>query len=101
MTPDSTLIQDSMAELSIYKDDLQTKLGPYTQEAGERLGTDLQKLFDKLRDHMIDGREQMEKYSLELTTMMEQNADDVRVRVTAYTRKLKKRLSKDTEEIKR
>lgn len=99
--PNSTLIQDSMSELSMYKDDVQTKLAPYAQEAGEHLAADLQKLANKLRDHMMEGREQMDKYSQELQTMMEQNADDVRTRVSAYTRKLKKRLNKDTQEIKR
>ncbi|XP_041665539.1 apolipoprotein Ea [Cheilinus undulatus] len=96
-----TLIQDSMSELSMYKDDLQIKLAPFAQEAGERLGTDLAQMIQKLRDHMLEAREQMGKYSLELQTMMEQNVDDVSVRVNAYTRKLKKRLSKDTQEIKR
>lgn len=85
----------------MYKDDLQTKLAPYTQEAAEHLAVDLQKLGGKLREHMSEAQEQMEKYGLELQTMMEQNAEDVRARVTAYTRKLKKRLNKDTQEIKR
>lgn len=97
----STLIQDSMSELTMYKDDLETKLAPYTQEAAERMAIDLQKMGDKLREHMSEAREQMEKYSVELQTMMEQNADDVRARVSAYNRKLKKRLTKDTEAIKR
>ena len=96
----STLIQDSMDELTVYRQDMQTKLAPYTQEAAQRLGDDLEWLGKKLRIHMEDGREQMEKYSAELQTMMEQNADDVRVRVSAYTRKMKKRLNKDAQEIK-
>jgi len=96
-----TLIQDSMSELAVYKDDLQTRVAPYTQEAAERLGKDLQLLVDKLRDRLTEAREQMDKYSQELKTVMEQNVDDVTVRVSAYTRKLKKRLNKDTQEIKR
>lgn len=98
---DSTLIQDSMSELTMYRDDLQTKLAPYTQDAAERLAKDLQNLADKLRGHMIEARKQMEIYSTELQTMMEQNADDVRARVFTYTRKIKKRLNKDTQDIKR
>uniref|UniRef100_A0A8C9X6W8 Apolipoprotein Ea n=1 Tax=Sander lucioperca TaxID=283035 RepID=A0A8C9X6W8_SANLU len=96
-----TLIQDSMAELAMYKDDLQTKLAPFTQDAAETLGKDLQELFNRLGDHMSQAREQMEKYAQELQTMMELNADDVSVRISAYTRKLKKRLNKDTQDIKR
>ncbi|XP_060949370.1 apolipoprotein Ea [Limanda limanda] len=95
-----TLIQDSMSELAVYRQDMQTKLAPITQEAAERLGDDLDWLSKKLRVHMDDGREQMEKYSVELQTMLEQNAEDVRVRVSAYTRKMKKRINKDAEEIK-
>lgn len=90
-----------MSELAMYKDDLEIKLAPYTQESAERLGMELQKLFSKLQEHMLSGREQMLKYSEELQTMMEQNTDDVKVRVSAYTRKMKKRLNKDTQEIKR
>lgn len=97
----STLIQDSMSELAIYKEDVQTKLAPYTQEAVERFSTDMQKMTNRLHDNMISARDQMAKYSTELQTMMEQNADDVRARVATYTRKMKKRLMKDTEEIKR
>lgn len=101
VSSNSTLIQDSMSELTMYKEDVQTKLAPYTQEAAERFSTDMQKMTTRLHDHMTSARDQMTKYSSELQTMMEQNADDVRARVATYTRKLKKRLMKDTEEIKR
>lgn len=97
----STLIQDSMAELAMYKDDLQTKLTPYTQQAAERFGKDLQLLAERLGGHMTDAREQMENYLQELQTMVEQNADDVKARVSTYTRKLRKRLQKDTQDIQR
>ncbi|XP_027891043.1 apolipoprotein Ea [Xiphophorus couchianus] len=96
-----TLIQDSMSELALYRDDMQTKLAPYTHEAAERFGKDLQLLVDRLRGHMTDARGQMENYLQEFQTMMEQNADDVKARVSTYTRKLKKRLQKDTQDIQR
>ncbi|KAI4818198.1 hypothetical protein KUCAC02_011552 [Chaenocephalus aceratus] len=95
-----SLIYDSMSELTQYREDLKTKLGPYTLEAAGTLGRDLQRTFGKLDWHLLEAREQMKKYRLELTTMMEQNTDDVMVRVSAYSRKLKKRLNKDTESIK-
>ncbi|XP_033950927.1 apolipoprotein Ea [Pseudochaenichthys georgianus] len=96
-----SLIYDSMSELTQYREDLKTKLGPFTLEAAGSLGRDLQRTFGKLDWHLLEAREQMKKYRLELTTMMEQNTDDVRVRVSAYSRKLKKRLNKDTQSIKR
>lgn len=99
--PNSTLIQDSMSELAMYKEDIETKLTPYTHEAAERFSTDMQKMTNRLHEHMTSARDQMTRYSSELHTMVEQNADDVKARVATYTRKLKKRLTKDSEEIKR
>ncbi|XP_061597230.1 apolipoprotein Eb-like [Cololabis saira] len=96
-----TLFQDSVAEMSMYKDDLHTKLAPYTQEATERLGRDLQRMAGKLGEHMTDARQQMDLYGQELRTMVELNTDDVRNRLSAYSRKLNKRILKDTEEMKR
>nr|XP_057903177.1 apolipoprotein Ea isoform X2 [Doryrhamphus excisus]XP_057903178.1 apolipoprotein Ea isoform X2 [Doryrhamphus excisus]XP_057903179.1 apolipoprotein Ea isoform X2 [Doryrhamphus excisus]XP_057903180.1 apolipoprotein Ea isoform X2 [Doryrhamphus excisus] len=95
-----TLIQDSMAELDAYREDLEIKLAPYTQETAKRLGSELRGLAEHLYDHMIMYRDQMETYSQELNTLVKQNADDIRLKVSAYTRKMKKRLSKDTMEIK-
>lgn len=82
----------------MYTEALRTKLAPYTQE---RLTKDLQKLGDKLREHLSDAGAQMQKYRLELQAMMEQNIDDVSVKFSTYSRKLRKRLGKDTQEIKR
>ncbi|KAG9334613.1 hypothetical protein JZ751_007436 [Albula glossodonta] len=95
-----TLITDTMAELTIYRDDLQTKLGPYAQDTANQMSEDLQLLFNKLQADMIDAKERSTQYVHELKTMMEQNVDDVKNRVSTYTRKLKKRLGKDTEEIR-
>ena len=85
----------------MYKDDLHTKVAPYTQEAAERLGQDLQLMANKLGDHMAEARQQMNTYAQELQTMVELNVDDVKNRVSIYTRKLNKRLLKDTEDMKR
>ncbi|XP_034017415.1 apolipoprotein Ea [Thalassophryne amazonica] len=97
----STLIQDSMSELAMYRDDLQTKLAPYTQAAGERMSEDLKQLYLKVQDHMNNAKNQMANYGQELQSMVEQNTEDFNARVSTYTRKLKKRLNKDMQEIKK
>nr|XP_015191895.1 PREDICTED: apolipoprotein Eb-like [Lepisosteus oculatus] len=95
------LIRDTMAELSVYSDDLQNKLAPYTKDAGERFARDFAVLRDRLHADMLGARNKAAQYSEEMRVMMEQNVDDVRNRLNLYTRKLKKRLGKDTEEIRR
>ncbi|XP_072530551.1 apolipoprotein Ea [Salminus brasiliensis] len=94
-----TLISDSMAELQMYSDDMQSKFGPYAQETAERFQGDLKLLMNKLQTHMEEAKDRVTEYGQELQTMVEQNADDVKNRVNSYVRKLKKRLSKDTQEI--
>lgn len=97
----STLITDTMAELGKYRDDIQTKLIPYTETSTGQMSQDLQLLVNKLQKDMLDAKERSTEYLGELKTMMEQNSDDVRSRITAYTNKLKKRLNKDAEEIRK
>ncbi|KAI4884669.1 hypothetical protein NFI96_034283 [Prochilodus magdalenae] len=92
-----TLITDTMAELNVYREDIETKLGPY---ATGQVKQDLELLTSKLQSDMVDAKERATLYLREMKTMMEQNADDVKNRLSTYTRKLKKRLSKDTEEIR-
>ncbi|MCJ8728918.1 hypothetical protein PDJAM_G00010010 [Pangasius djambal] len=95
-----TLITDTMAELNVYRADIETKLGPYTTDASGQLKQDLDLLIGKLQTDMLDAKERSNQYLTELKTMMDQNADDVKNRINTYTRKLKKRLGKDTEEIR-
>ncbi|XP_041708329.1 apolipoprotein Eb [Coregonus clupeaformis] len=95
-----TLITDTVAELTVYREDIQTKLGPYAQDTAGLLGQDLQLLTTKLQTDMVDAKERSTQYLGELKTMIEQNADDVHNRGNTYIRKLKKRLNKDTEEIR-
>ncbi|KAM3872723.1 apolipoprotein Eb [Diretmus argenteus] len=95
-----TLITDTMADLTVYRDDIQTKLGPYAEGTVTQLSQDLQLLANKLQTDMMDAKDRSTQYLGELKTMMDQNADDVHNRVSTYTRKLKKRLNKDTEEIR-
>merc|ERR1711962_958039 len=83
-----TLISDTMAELTAYKDEIQTKVSPIADTSASKLQKD-----------MLDAKERSTVYLGELKTMMEQNTDDVRGRISTYTHKLKKRLNKDTEEI--
>ncbi|XP_029360024.1 apolipoprotein Eb [Echeneis naucrates] len=95
-----TLITDTMAELTTYGDEIQTKLGPYTEIPSGQLTQDLQLLANKLHNDMLDAKERSTEYLGELKTMVEQNTDDVRNRISTYTNKLKKRLNKDTEVIR-
>lgn len=88
-----------MAELSKYKDDVQTKLAPYTESSGTQLSQDVQLLFNKLQKDMTDAKVRSTEYLGELKSLMEQNREDVRSRMNTYTNKLKKRLNKDAEEI--
>lgn len=88
-----------MSELAAYREDIQTKLRPYTDDSTGQLSQDLQLLANRLQKDMLDAKERSTTYLGELKTMMEQNSDDVRSRINTYTNKLKKRLSKDTEEI--
>jgi len=94
-----TLISDTMAELTAYKDEIQTKVSPIADTSASKLSEDLQLLANKLQKDMLDAKERSTVYLGELKTMMEQNTDDVRGRISTYTHKLKKRLNKDTEEI--
>lgn len=100
-SPCSTLISDTMAELGTYRENIQTKLMPYTETSTGQLTQDLQLLANKLQKDMLDAKERSTEYLSELKTMMEQNGEDVRGRISTYTHKLKKRLNKDTEEIRK
>ena len=88
-----------MAEVATYRDEIQTKLAPYTGSTGQ-LSEDFQLLANRLQKDMTDAKERSTEYVTELKTLVEQNADDVRQRITTYTNKLRKRLNKDTEEIR-
>uniref|UniRef100_A0A8C5G910 Apolipoprotein Eb-like n=1 Tax=Gouania willdenowi TaxID=441366 RepID=A0A8C5G910_GOUWI len=95
-----TLITDTMAELTVYKDDIQTKLTPFTEASVGKLSQDLTLLFEKLRRDMVDAKDRNVVYLGELKSMLEHNSDDVHGRITTYSNKLRKRLTKDTEEIR-
>lgn len=97
----STLITDTMAELAKYRDDVQTKMMPLTETSAGLMSQDLQLLINRLQRDMLDAKERSTDYLGELKTMMEQNSDDVRSRINTYTNKLRKRLNKDTEEIRK
>ncbi|KAM9738482.1 apolipoprotein Ea [Menidia menidia] len=93
-----TLIQDSLAELSSYRDDVQTKLAPLSLEAAERLQGDLQLLAGRLRGHVAEAGQQVASYGQELQALVD---DSVRLPLETYSRKLAKRLQKDVQEISR
>lgn len=89
-----------MAELTNYRDGIQTKLAPYTDMSSGQLSQDLQLLANRLQRDMLDAKERSSEYLGELKSMMDQNSDDVRNRINAYAHKLRKRLDKDREEIR-
>lgn len=98
----STLITDTMAELKVYRENIEAKLGPYaTTDASEQLKQELDLLTSKLQTDMHEAKERATQYLQELKTMMVQNSDDVKNRIQTYIRKLKKRLGKDTDEIRK
>jgi len=95
-----TLISDTMAELAVYKEEIDTKIAPYAETSAAQLTEDFQLLANRLQKDMVDAKERSTEYLGEIKSMMEQNTDDVRNRLNSYTHKLKKRLNKDTEEIR-
>lgn len=90
-----------MADLGKYREDIHTKLIPYTEMSTGQISQDLQLLFNKLQKDMLDAKERSTEYLSELQTMMEQNNENVRGRISVYTNKLKKRLNKDVEAIRK
>lgn len=95
-----TLITDTMAELQVYKDDIQNKLAPFTQTSADQMSQDMTLLFKKLQNDMIEAKERHIEYLGELKAMVETNTDNVRDRFTSYSNKLRKRLNKDASEIR-
>lgn len=89
-----------MAELTKYREDIQTKLAPYTDISSGQLSQDMQLLFNRLQKDMTEAKDRSTEYVRELKSMMEQNSEDARSRMNTYTNKLRKRLDKDTEEIR-
>lgn len=90
-----------MAELAVYRDDIQAKLAPYADPSNGQMSQDLQLLATKLQNDMLDAKERSSEYLNELKAMLEQNNEEARNRVRTYTNKLKKRLNKDTEGIRK
>ncbi|XP_076008712.1 uncharacterized protein LOC143002479 [Genypterus blacodes] len=93
-----TLITDTMAELTVYRQDIQARLGPYSTTGV--LTEDLQLLANRLQKDMLDAKDRSLEYLGELKSMVEQNSEDVHSSINTYSHKLKKRLNKDTEEIR-
>lgn len=89
-----------MAELAKYREDIQSKLAPYTDHSSSQLTQDMQLLFNRLQKDMTEAKERSTEYLRELKSLMEQNSDDAHSRMSTYTNKLRKRLDKDTEEIR-
>lgn len=90
-----------MAELNVYRADIETKLGPHAKDTSDQLKQDLDLLTNKLQTDMLNAKERSTQYLQELKTMLKQNADDVKNRVNNYIRKLKKRLGTDTDLIRK
>lgn len=88
-----------MAELTKYREDIQTKLVPYTDISSGQLTQDMQLLFNRLQKDMTEAKDRSTEYLQELKSLMAQNGNDARNRMSTYTSKLRKRLDKDTKEI--
>uniref|UniRef100_A0A3Q0SEV9 Apolipoprotein Eb n=1 Tax=Amphilophus citrinellus TaxID=61819 RepID=A0A3Q0SEV9_AMPCI len=95
-----TLITATMAELETYKDNIQTKLVPYTETSTAQLSQDIQLLINRLQKDMLDAKERGTEYHRELQAMVDHNTDDIHGRLNTFIHKLQKRLNKDTEEIR-
>lgn len=96
----STLLTDSVAELAAIRDDIQNKMRPYTDASTGQVSHDLQLLFSRLQHDMLDAKERSTEYLSELKAMVEQNTEDLNSRINTYANKLKKRVNKDTAEIR-
>ncbi|CAL8289958.1 unnamed protein product [Merluccius merluccius] len=95
-----TLITDTMAEISVYREGVTEKLGPYADDTTGQLTKDLQLLVDRLHSDMLEAKEKSRVYLEEVKSLVEQNADETNTRISSYTHKLKKRLNKDKEVIR-
>uniref|UniRef100_A0A8C0J7P8 Apolipoprotein E n=1 Tax=Chelonoidis abingdonii TaxID=106734 RepID=A0A8C0J7P8_CHEAB len=96
----SGLITDTMAEVEVYREQLRAQLGPYAQEAQQRLGSEVAALTGKLRADMEEAKGRLVQYTGDVRLMFDQNLEEVRARVGMYLRKLRKRLGKDAEELR-
>ncbi|XP_005863467.1 PREDICTED: apolipoprotein E [Myotis brandtii] len=90
----SKLMEETMGEVKTYKKELETQLGPMTQETRDRLSKELQAAQARLRSDMEDVRTRLTQYRNEVQTMMGQNSEDVRARLASQLRKLRKRGSR-------
>uniref|UniRef100_A0A803JY40 Apolipoprotein E n=1 Tax=Xenopus tropicalis TaxID=8364 RepID=A0A803JY40_XENTR len=95
------LIKDTMEELSIYAEDMKSKVSPMAQDAQQRFTEEVSALADKLKSDMEDTKNKAIQYSGDLRMMFDQNIEDVQGKVNMYMKKLKKRLSKDSEDLKK
>jgi len=86
-----------MSELALYRDNLNTKLGPFTQERAEALARDLQLMGTKLQTNMAEAGGRATDYSQELRNVLEQSASDLSTTFNAYARKIRKRVNKDKD----
>lgn len=95
-----TLITDTMAELETYKNNIQTKLVPYTETSTAQLSQDVQLLINRLQKDMLDAKDRGTEYHSELQAMVDHNTGDLESRMNNFIHKLQKRLNKDIEEIR-
>lgn len=83
-----------MAELTKYREDIQTKVATYTDSASGQIFQDTELLFNKFHGDMTAAKARVTEYLQESN----QNTDDVYSHMPIN--KLKKRLDKDTKEIR-
>lgn len=90
-----------MAELETYKNNIQTKLVPYTETSTAQLSQDVQLLINRLQKDMLDAKERGTEYHSELQAIVDHNTGDLESRINTFIHKLQKRLNKDIEEIRK
>ncbi|KAM6223650.1 apolipoprotein E [Rhynchocyon petersi] len=97
----TVLMEETMKEVSAYKAELETQLGPVAQQTQARLAKELQAAQARLGADMEDVRSRLAQYRNEAQTMVSQNAEEMRARFSAHLRKLRKRLLRDAEDLQK
>ncbi|XP_006901323.1 PREDICTED: apolipoprotein E [Elephantulus edwardii] len=97
----TTLMDETMKELSAYKAELKTQLGPVAEQTRVRLAKELQAAQDRLAADMEDVRNRLVQYRSEAQTVLGQSAEEMRARLASHLRKTRKRLVRDFEDLQK
>ncbi|XP_007941111.1 apolipoprotein E [Orycteropus afer afer] len=95
------LMEETMKEVSAYKSELETQLGPVAEQTQARLTKELQAAQARLAADMEDVRSRLAQYRSEAQAVLGQNTEELRARLASHLRKLRKRLLRDAEELQK